>query len=65
MNIAIDLDHTITADKNSIEFFRAITHLLIAEHTIYIITNKTTYSEQEIADALDCFEIDYSEIVIT
>ena len=65
MKIAIDLDNTITADKNSIEFFRAITNLLIAEHKIYIITNRTPGTEQEIADELDHFEIDYNEIVIT
>lgn len=65
MKIAIDLDNTITADKNSIAFFRAITHLLIVEHKIFIITNREPNTEQEIADELDHFEIDYNEIVIT
>lgn len=65
MKTAIDLDHTITADRNSIEFFMAITNLLIAEHTIVIITNRAPGSEQEIADELDCFGIEYNEIVIT
>ena len=65
MKIAIDLDNTITADKNSIEFFRVIAHLLIAEHKIYIITNREPGTEQEIADELDHFDIDYNEIVIT
>lgn len=65
MKIAIDLDNTITADKNSIEFFEILTNLLIAEHRIYILTNRNPGSEQDIANELDCLGIEYSEIVIT
>ena len=65
MKIAIDLDGTITADKNSIEFFSILTHLLIAEHRIYILTSRAPNTEQDIAEELDCLGIDYSEIVIT
>ena len=65
MKIAIDLDNTITADKNSIEFFSVMTHLLIAEHRIYILTNTTPNTEQDIAEELDYLEIEYNEIVIT
>ena len=65
IKIAIDLDNTITANKNSIEFFKILTHLLIPEHKIYIITNRTPGSEQNIAEELDCLEIEYSEIIIT
>lgn len=67
MKIAIDIDNTITASKNSIEFFSILTNLLIAENKIYIITNrqKGTEQEQDIAVELDCYGIDYSEIVIT
>lgn len=65
MKIAIDLDNTITADQNSVEFFRILTNLLIAEHRIYILTNREPGTEQAIADELDCFGIEYSEIVIT
>jgi hypothetical protein len=65
MKIALDLDNTITADKNSVEFFRIITHLLIPEHRIYILTNRETGTEQEIAEELDYLGIEYSEIVIT
>ena len=65
MKIAIDLDNTITASNQSIEFFKVLTNLLIAEHKIFIITNRAPNTEQEIADELDCFDIDYSEIVIT
>ena len=65
MKIAIDLDNTITASKDSIEFFRIITHLLRAEHSIYIITNREPNTEQQIAEELDYLCIDYNEIVIT
>ena len=65
MQIAIDLDHTITANRQSIEFFSIMTHLLIPEHKIYIITNRKPNSEQEIAQVLKDLEISYSEIIIT
>ena len=65
MKIAIDLDHTITANSQSIEFFKVLTHLLLPEHKICILTNRKLNSEQEIAQELDCYDIDYSEIVIT
>lgn len=65
MKIAIDLDNTITASKESIEFFSILTHLLIPENKIYILTNREPNTEQQIADELDYFEIEYSEIVIT
>jgi hypothetical protein len=61
VKIAIDLEKVITADKNSAEFFRIMTYLLIPEHKIYILTNK----EQDIAQELDCCGIEYNEIVIT
>lgn len=65
MKIAIDLDNTITASQQSIKFFKTITHLLIDEHTIFIITNREPGSEQEIAQELQDLEINYSHIVIT
>ena len=65
MKIAIDLDNTITASKQSIEFFRVITHLLISEHRIYIITNREPGTKQEIAEELAYLGIDYTEIIIT
>ena len=37
--IGIDLDNTITASKQSIKFFRIITHLLFPKNDIFIITN--------------------------
>ena len=65
MKIAIDLDQTISASKESIEFFSILTHLLIVEHRIYILTDREPNSEQEVADELDYLHIDYSQIVIT
>ena len=65
MKIAIDLDNTITASRDSIEFFEILTHLLIAEHKIYILTNREAGTEQDVAIELDYMGIDYSEIIIT
>ena len=65
MNIALDLDNTITASKNSIEFFSLLTHLLCPSNKIYIITDGEPGTEQLIAEELDDLEIDYSEIIIT
>ena len=65
MKIAIDLDNTITADKNSIEFFRIMTHLLIAENSIFVITNREPNTEKEIAEELKNIGISFSKIIIT
>ena len=65
MKIALDLDHTINANKNSIEFFSILTHLLIANSKIFIITNREPNTEQEIAEELDYLCIEYNEIIIT
>lgn len=65
MKIAIDLDNTITASRESIRFFAVLTNLLIPEHKIVIITNREPNTEQDIAEELDCLGIEYSQIVIT
>ena len=65
MKIAIDLDNTLNASRNSIEFFSILTHLLIAEHRIYILTNREPNTEQDIAEELDYLGVEYNEIVIT
>ena len=65
MKIALDLDDTINATTNSIEFFKIMTHLLINEHRIYIITNRDIDSEEQIAQELKELGIQYSQIVIT
>ena len=65
MKIAIDLDGTINANRDSVEFFSIMTHLLIPEHRIYILTNREPNTEQLIADELAEYGIDYNQIVIT
>ena len=65
MKIAIDLDQTITASRQSIEFFSILTHLLCPHHKITILTNRYPGTEQLVAEELDFLNIDYSEIVIT
>ena len=67
MKIAIDLDYTIDASRDSIEFYRIITHLLIPdpEYRIVILTDREEESEEDVACYLDYLGIYYSEIVIT
>ena len=67
IHIALDLDNTITASRESIEFFEILTHLLIPdpEYRIVILTNRVPNSEQEVAEELEYLGIEYSEIVIT
>ena len=67
MKIAIDLDNTITASRDSIEFFSILTNLLIPDpqHKIYILTNREIGTEQLIAEELDDLNIEYNEIIIT
>ena len=64
MNIAIDLDCTVTGSPESIEFFSILTHLLCPSHKVYILTDAEPGTEQLIAEELDDLEIDYSEIII-
>lgn len=65
MKIAIDLDNTITASKQSIEFFRFLTAAFIKQNKIYILTNREQCSEPKIANELEKLNISYSHIVIT
>ena len=65
MKIGIDLDHTITANSQSIEFFKILTHLLFPKNKIFIITNREPGTEQGIAQKLNNLEIQYHHIVIT
>ena len=66
MKIAINF-YTITASRESIEFFEILTHLLHPdpEYKIVILTDRKPGTEQQIADELDYLGIEYSEIVIT
>ena len=65
MKIGIDIDHTITASEQSVEFFSILTHLLIANNYIFIISNREPNTEQNIAEEIDYLGIEYNKIVIT
>jgi len=67
MKIVIDLDSTITSDRESIEFLEILTHLLIPDpdYKIIILTDREPGTEQQVADELDYLGIEYTEIVIT
>ena len=65
MKIAIDLDNTITASQSSVEFFRAITHLLIPEHDIIIISNRNQSDRESTEQELDVLGIRYNKIILT
>ena len=64
MKIAINLD-TITATRESIEFFEILTHLLIPdpEYRIVILTNREPETEQQVADELYYLGIEFFEIL--
>jgi len=65
MKIAIDIDNTITASKNSVEFFRTLTALLISEHQILIISNRNESDRENTEEELDVLRIRYNKVVLT
>ena len=65
MKIAIDLDNTITASKDSLEFFKTITHLLIPKHDIIIISNRDETDRETTEEELDVLGIRYNKLVLT
>jgi len=65
MKIGLDLDHTITASKQSIKFFSLLTNLLIPDAEISIITNREPGTEKEIAQELMRLGIEFNFIIIT
>jgi hypothetical protein len=65
VKIGIDLDNTINASAESMEFFKILTHSLINKHQIYIITNREIGTEEPISQELAKYEIVYSGIIIT
>ena len=66
MKIAIDIDGTINASKESIEFFRVMTHLLQPDPdvNITILTNREPGTEEQITQELAEMHIQYDKIVI-
>lgn len=64
IKIAIDLDNTITADKNSVMFFRTITHLLIPENDIIIISDRDESDMENTEQELSVLGIRYNKLVL-
>lgn len=65
MKIAIDIDNTITASRHTVEFFRIITHLLIPEFDIIILTNRDESDRETTEEELDVLGIKYNKLVLT
>jgi hypothetical protein len=65
LKIGIDIDHTITASKNSIKFFSLLTNLLSTDVEIYIITNREPGTEKEVVQELVKLGIKFNFIIIT
>ena len=65
MKIAIDLDNTITADKNSALFFRIITHLLIPENDIIIISDRDEADRKSTEQELSVLGIRHNKLILT
>ena len=65
IKVSIDIDGTINSSDTSVSFFQMMTHLLIPEAHITILTNREPGTEAQIADELAQMKIQYDEIVIT
>ena len=65
MKIAIDLDNTITADRNSALFFRIITHLLIPENDIIVISNRDESDRETTEQELSVLGIRCNKLILT
>lgn len=65
IKISIDIDGTINSSDTSISFFQIMTHLLLPEAHITILTNREPGTEEKIAQELKQMKILYDEIVIT
>jgi len=65
MKVGIDLDNTVTASEQSIKFFRIMTHLLLPEHEIHIITNRDPHTEKATKQELADLGIAYTALIVT
>lgn len=65
INISIDIDGTINSSDTAISFFQIMTHLLLPEAHITILTNREPGTENQIAEELARMNILYDAIVIT
>jgi len=65
MKIAIDIDNTITASRDSVEFFRTLTTLLISAHQIIVISNRNESDRETTEEELDVLGIRYNKLILT
>jgi len=65
MKIAIDIDNTITASRDSVEFFRILTAVLISAHQIIIISNRDEADRETTEEELDVLGIRYNKLILT
>ena len=65
MKIAIDIDGTINASKDSVEFFRTLTKSLIAQNEIYILSNRNPDTLEEVEEELTLMGIKFSKVILT
>lgn len=65
MKIAIDIDSIINSRLDNIEFISVLSNLLIADNQIFVLADRKPGSEQDVAEELDHFQIEYNQIVIT
>ncbi len=65
MKIAIDIDGTINANENSVEFFRALTRSLISQNEIYIISNRNPDSLEDVEEELTLMGIKFTKVILT
>jgi uncharacterized HAD superfamily protein len=64
MKIAIDIDNTITASRDSVEFFRILTAVLISAHQIIIISNRNESDRETTEEELDVLGIRYNKLIL-
>ena len=65
IKVSIDIDGTLNSSNTSVSFFQIMTHLLLPEVHITILTNREPGTEEKIAQELAGMNILYDEIVIT
>ena len=65
MKIGIDIDGTINASQQSVEFFRTLTRSLISEHDIHIITSREPGTECETEEEISVLGVRFNKLVIT
>lgn len=65
MKIAIDIDGTINANQNSVEYFRTLTISLISENEIYILSNRNPDTLEQVEEELTLMGIKFTKVILT